>query len=102
LLHPSRRLPFENDLPFFLVTFHSPDAPYDAIPPCPRSLLKRTVQAVRDLPATKGFEALAGVEYEYFQFKETPKSVADKKWTALEALTPGSESGCRRVRTRYS
>jgi len=34
---------------------------------------------------------MAGAEYEYFQFKETPKSLEEKKWVGLEALTPGSE-----------
>lgn len=34
---------------------------------------------------------MAGCEYEYFQFKETPKSLEEKKWVGLEALTPGSE-----------
>lgn len=34
---------------------------------------------------------MAGCEYEYFQFKETPKSLEAKKWVGLEALTPGSE-----------
>jgi len=29
------------------------------------------------------------VEYEYFQFKETPQSAADKNFTNLKALTPG-------------
>lgn len=38
---------------------------------------------------------MAGCEYEYFQFKETPKSLEEKKWVGLEALTPGSESRFR-------
>lgn len=34
---------------------------------------------------------MAGVEYEYFQFKETPESLEEKGFTNLKALTPGSE-----------
>lgn len=44
------------------------------------------------------WECMAGCEYEYFQFKETPESIEQKKWTGLKPLTPGSESGRRCAR----
>jgi glutamine synthetase len=54
-----RRIPWENNVPFFLVSFLDPDtkAPLCA---CPRGLLKTTV----DRATSKGWEAVAGVEYE--------------------------------------
>lgn len=83
----SRRLPYENNLPLFLVTFFDPDTK-ESISACPRGLLTRTADLAREMG---GWECMAGCEYEYFQFKETPKSLEEKKWTNLQALTPGSE-----------
>ncbi|KAL7411214.1 hypothetical protein BDY24DRAFT_397080 [Mrakia frigida] len=80
-----RRLPYENNLPLFLVTFFDPDTK-ESISACPRGLLSRTADKARELG---GWECMAGCEYEYFQFKETPKSLEEKKWVGLEALTPG-------------
>ncbi|KAG9046763.1 hypothetical protein FS837_003693 [Tulasnella sp. UAMH 9824] len=79
-----RRIPWEKDVPFFLVTFLDPDTK-EPICVCPRGTLKKTVSKL----AERGWDAMAGVEYEYFQFKENAHSVAEKKFTGLEALTPG-------------
>ncbi|CED85477.1 glutamine synthetase guanido kinase [Phaffia rhodozyma] len=81
-----RRLPFEYNLPFFLLTFLDPDTK-EPVSACPRGLLGRTMDKVRKL--VDGADGLAGVEYEYFQFKETPESLEKKQWTGLTALTPG-------------
>lgn len=80
-----RRIPWEKNVPFFLVSFFDPetDAP---IPPCPRNLLAAAVGKVEQC----GWRALAGAEYEFFNFRENPTSLADKsRSTPLQHLTPG-------------
>jgi len=66
------------------VTFLDPDTK-EPICVCPRGTLQKAVGKLAD----KGWEALSGVEFEYFQFKETPQSAAEKGFTNLNALTPG-------------
>lgn len=58
-LNTYRRIPWENNVPFFLVSFLDPDtkAPLCA---CPRGLLNTTVERA----SSNGWEAVAGVEYE--------------------------------------
>ncbi|KAF9900650.1 hypothetical protein EC991_007055 [Linnemannia zychae] len=79
-----RRIPWENDIPFFLLSFYDPTtrAPLAV---CPRGVLKR----VTDELASLGWEAMCGAEFEFFNFKETPDTLAAKGHTKLEALTPG-------------
>jgi glutamine synthetase len=50
-----RRIPWENNVPFFLVSFHDPDTE-EPLSACPRSLLKKQV----DKLAEKGWGAMAG------------------------------------------
>lgn len=93
-LQSFRRIPWEdaggdhikgsNGVPFFLVTFHDPDSG-QPIPPCPRGLLGNIVNKVGE----KGWKAMAGAEYEFFNFQETSKSVKEGGGTDLEHLTPG-------------
>jgi len=59
-----RRIPWENDVPFFLVSFLDPDTK-STLSACPRSLLKRTVDKLKD----NGYGAMAGAEYEFYQFR---------------------------------
>ena len=63
-----RRIPWEHDVPFFLVSFFDSDTgkPVSA---CPRSLLKSAVSKAEKA----GYSALAGAEYEFFQFR-APKN----------------------------
>ncbi|KAH8106797.1 glutamine synthetase/guanido kinase [Cristinia sonorae] len=79
-----RRIPWENDVPFFLVSFLDPDT---RKPICadPRGVLKTTTERAKEM----GFDCYAGCEYEYFQFDETPKSLAEKKFSDLKPLTSG-------------
>ncbi|KAG0363847.1 hypothetical protein BG005_005669 [Podila minutissima] len=79
-----RRIPWENDIPFFLLSFYDPKtrAPLSV---CPRGVLKR----VTDSLASLGWEAMCGVEFEFFNFRETPDTLAAKGHTAPQALTPG-------------
>ncbi|KAJ7273296.1 hypothetical protein C8J57DRAFT_1506824 [Mycena rebaudengoi] len=62
-----RRIPWENNVPFFL------------------GLMSITTERA----AAVGRQCFAGVEYEYFNFKETPQSLAEKKFVNLQPLTPG-------------
>ncbi|KII88302.1 hypothetical protein PLICRDRAFT_41464 [Plicaturopsis crispa FD-325 SS-3] len=79
-----RRIPWENNVPFFLISFFDPETK-EPLSVDPRGVLGRAVKRA----AEKGRECFAGVEYEYFNFKETPNSVAEKNFTNLQSLTPG-------------
>jgi glutamine synthetase len=59
-----RRIPWENDIPFFLLSFYDPNtrAPLAV---CPRGVLKR----VTDELASLGWEAMCGIELEFYNFK---------------------------------
>lgn len=50
-----RRIPWENHIPFFLVSFFDPDT-NEPLSACPRQLLKKQI----DKLATKGWGAMAG------------------------------------------
>ncbi|KAF9423055.1 hypothetical protein BGZ94_008408 [Podila epigama] len=52
---------------------------------CPRGLLKQ----VTDRLAAIGWEAMCGAEFEFFNFKETPETLASKGHTEPDPLTPG-------------
>ncbi|KAG0374745.1 hypothetical protein BGX24_010004, partial [Mortierella sp. AD032] len=79
-----RRIPWEDNIPFFLLSFYEPNS-REPLAVCPRGLLKR----VTDELATHGWEAMCGAEFEFFNFKETPESLAAKGHHEPEALTPG-------------
>ncbi|KAL6305310.1 hypothetical protein BKA93DRAFT_731222 [Sparassis latifolia] len=79
-----RRIPWENDVPFFLVSFLDPETK-EPICADPRGALKKVV----DRAEQKGWQCFAGCEYEYFQFKETPESLAKKNYVNLQPLTSG-------------
>ena len=50
-----RRIPWENNVPFFLISFHDPDTS-DTLYACPRSLLRRQVDKLQQ----EGYGAMAG------------------------------------------
>lgn len=52
-----RRIPWEDDVPFFLVDFKDPDTG-ERVAPCPRGLLKGVIARL----AEKGYGAMAGGE----------------------------------------
>ncbi|KAK1758078.1 glutamine synthetase/guanido kinase [Echria macrotheca] len=66
-----RRIPWENNIPFFLVSFYDPDT-NEPVSACPRGLLKTQLEKL----AEKGWGAMAGAEYEFYQFKAPPGSDA--------------------------
>ncbi|KAF8939079.1 hypothetical protein EDD21DRAFT_382300 [Dissophora ornata] len=79
-----RRIPWENDIPFFLLSFYDP-ATREPLDVCPRGMLKR----VTDELASLGWEAMCGAEFEFFNFKETPETLDAKGHAGAQALTPG-------------
>ncbi|OJT09112.1 Type-1 glutamine synthetase 2 [Trametes pubescens] len=79
-----RRIPWENDVPFFLVSFLDPDT-REPIFADPRGVLSKVTENAQ----SKGWRCIAGCEYEYFQFKETADSLAKKNFKDLQPLTPG-------------
>jgi glutamine synthetase len=54
-LNSFRRIPWENDVPFFLVSFLDPDTE-KPVPACPRGLLKTQLEKF----AAQGYGAMAG------------------------------------------
>ncbi|ORY76052.1 glutamate-ammonia ligase [Protomyces lactucae-debilis] len=79
-----RLLPWDDQQPFFLLTFH--DISGSPIPPCPRSLLAAQADKAKDM----GFKCMAGLELEFFNFHEDPASLGSKAGRGLTHLTPGN------------
>jgi glutamine synthetase len=78
-----RRVPWDGDIPFFLADFV--DAQGAPLGVCPRSLLKGVLARAE----AAGFAAKCGLEFEWFNFKETPESLAAKGHANPTPLTPG-------------
>jgi glutamine synthetase len=78
-----RRVPWDDNVPFFLGEFIEADG--NPLPVCPRQLYKRVLARAEKM----GFQVLAGLEYEWFNFRETPKSLADKGYIRPEPISPG-------------
>jgi glutamine synthetase len=77
-----RKIPWENDLPFFLGEFIQSK---DRATVCPRSLLKRLLSET----VSAGFLPLFSQEFEWYNFAETPQSIHEKQFKNLKPLTPG-------------
>ncbi len=58
-----RRLPWERDAPFFLVSFKDP-ATGEPLHACPRSMLEVVMRKVREQGGDAGWEGMAGAEFE--------------------------------------
>ena len=78
-----RRVPWDDNVPFFLGEFVEADG--TPLPVCPRQLYKRVLARAGKM----GFEVLTGLEYEWFNFRETPQSFAAKGYVRPEPITPG-------------
>jgi len=78
-----RTIPWDKNTPFFLGDFE--DGKGNPLEICPRQTLKRMIKKLH----SAGYTAKMGVEYEWFNFKETPQSWAQKKYVAPEPITPG-------------
>ena len=79
-----RTVPWDNNVPFFLGEFVD-DENNPLTDVCPRQLLKSVVNRMAD----NGYSALCGVEFEWFNFRETPHSLEEKRYTGMTPLTPG-------------
>jgi glutamine synthetase len=78
-----RKIPWEDNLPFFLGEFIRDQG--EALEICPRQLL----QKVMNVAADNGIHAKFSQEFEWFNFLETPKTFAEKEGKHLTPLTPG-------------
>lgn len=78
-----RHVPWDDKVPFFLGDFWQ-DADHP-LAICPRQTLKRVLKQA----AGEGFVVKAGMEFEWFNYRETPQSLADKDYADPEPLTPG-------------
>src|SRR5580658_8399116 len=75
-----RALPLEGNMLLFLGEFAG-----HAEQVCPRATLRRVLERA----ASMGYVASAAAEYEFFVFSETPASVREKGYRALNNFTPG-------------
>lgn len=82
-LQTFRKIPWENDVPFFLGDFV--DENHKALYTCPRQLLHKVCAEAEDL----GFKPYFSQEFEWFNFAETPESAHQKNFQQLQPLTPG-------------
>ena len=82
-LATARHVPWDEGIPFFLGEFVNADGSAHAV--CPRQTLKRVLRRAEKM----GFMAMTGMEFEWFNFLETPHSWAAKKGVNPEPLTPG-------------
>ena len=81
-----RTVPWDGGVPFFLGDFVGEKGGKEVpLPICPRQVLKRVLKRAEKL----GFTAMCGMEFEWFNFAETPQSWADKKGVAPTTITPG-------------
>jgi glutamine synthetase len=78
-----RKIPWENDIPFFLGELNTKDG--QASPVCPRQLIRKVLADA----TTAGFSPVFAQEFEWFNFAETPDSAHEKQFRDLKPLTPG-------------
>jgi glutamine synthetase len=78
-----RKIPWEDDLPFFLGELTDKNDKPSYV--CPRQLLKKVLGDAKQL----GYRPYFSQEFEWFNFAETPQSASDKQFRNLTPLTPG-------------
>ncbi|HUF55855.1 MAG TPA: glutamine synthetase family protein [Thermohalobaculum sp.] len=76
----ARLIPFEDDLPLFLMEFAGR---WEDV--CPRAALRRMIAKADAM----GYAVSAAAEFEFFLFEETPHSVREKNYRDLDSITPG-------------
>ena len=82
-LATGRNVPWDDNVPFFLGDFINADG--TPFPICPRQVLKKVLKRAENL----GVQPMCGLEFEWFNFAETPQSWAAKKGVDPTPLTPG-------------
>jgi glutamine synthetase len=83
-LNTFRKIPWENDIPFFLAELNDHKKNPSEI--CPRQLLKKITAQAEQM----GFTPYMSQEFEWFSFAETPQSANEKQFKNLQPLSPGS------------
>ena len=78
-----RTIPWNENIPFFLADFSKSNG--TSLAACSRSLLKKIAAECNEM----NFHPEFAQEFEWFNFKETPKTLQDKGFNNLEPLTPG-------------
>jgi glutamine synthetase len=78
-----REVPWDGGVPFVLGEFV--DVGERPLSICPRQLLRRVIERL----ARCGYSAFASFEYEFFHFRETPQSFAEKRHVAPTPISPG-------------
>ena len=79
-----RRVPWEGGLPFFLADFRG-NGSTEALPVCPRGLLKKVVKQAADA----GFTAYFSQEFEWFNFIASSDDPARRSFAGLKPITNG-------------
>ena len=82
-LDTARHVPWDDNVPFFLGEFVNADGSPFAV--CPRQTLKRVLKRAEKL----GLQVMTGMEFEWFNFAETPQTWAAKQGVAPTTITPG-------------
>ena len=97
-----RNVPWDDGVPFFLGEFvaqkNGKEVP---LPICPRQVLKRVLKRAEKL----GVMPMCGMEYEWFNFAETPQSWAREEGRGADARSRRACSAtrcCARTRTASS
>jgi len=75
-----RDIAWEDDMLFFLGEF---EGKHEDV--CSRGILRRVLEKADSM----GFDALAGMEFEFFVFEETPHSAREKNYRNMKHLQPG-------------
>jgi len=78
-----RKIPWENDVPFFLGEMMNVNGEPSSV--CPRQLLKKVLKDAE----VEGYLPYFSQEFEWYNFAETPQSINDKQFKNLTPLTPG-------------
>ncbi|BEJ16442.1 hypothetical protein CspHIS471_0510470 [Cutaneotrichosporon sp. HIS471] len=80
-----RRIPWEDNIPFFLLFFRDQESD-EHLQVDPRSILDNLASKANGM----GWDCMSGAEFEYFQYAETPQSLEEKHFVGLTPLTPGA------------
>ncbi|MFW7381694.1 MAG: glutamine synthetase family protein [Oligoflexus sp.] len=83
-LSTHRQVPWDDQVHFFLGDFYENDGE-KALEICPRQVLRRVIDRLKK----KGYQPMAGCEFEWFNFRETPESLAEKASSNPTPLSPG-------------
>lgn len=78
-----RKIPWEDDLPFFLGELVTKEGKPESV--CPRQLLKK----ILGIAEADGYNPVFAQEFEWFNFAETPQSIQEKRFKDFHLLTPG-------------